>query len=216
MRRSLLLAVLSALLLSGLGAGCGISSDDSTAFPSGAAPGSTAPEDAASDGSTSTDDPTADDTSSDDTSSDDTSSDDPTADDTGSDDSYAEGGSGDTDALCGHLKVIADNDLALSSTDVQDLEAVEEAMAETWPEVAAAYDEAIAIAPPALAEDLGAIKRLTELFVEALSGAGGEADGNAALDMFEDNQDEVLEAVEASLRAEDFTQEECGFSLNNE
>jgi len=200
MRRSLVAAALSVLLFSGLGVGCGITPDEPEARTSDRSSASSEPETPdlggpPSDGST---------------------ADESTSDGSTADESGTGGADGDTGALCDHLRVIADNDLALSDTDVMDLEEVETAMQESWPEVAAAYDEAIAIAPPDLAEDLRAIKRLTELFIEAMSGADGKADGSAALDALEDNQDEVMEAVEASLRAEEFTQEQCGFSLNNE
>lgn len=191
MRRRCTTAILFVLFLTGLGTGCGLDAEEVGREPD----------------RSSSETPT---TSGEPTSTESTES-------TDSTEGQGEGegeGVGDTGALCDHLKVIADADLAVSS--MPDDEKAE-AITEGWPDVAAAYDDAIALAPPDLAEDLRAIKRLSELMLEALNGTEDGADPTAALeDLTERHRDEVAAGVLASMSANEFTEDECGFSLHNE
>jgi hypothetical protein len=120
---------------------------------------------------------------------------------------------GSSGALCRQLKTIADADAETSSLP-RSMRLAQ--MSQRWPEIAAAYDAAMASAPPDLAEDLRAIKRVSEVTIQALAGQDGAGVASALSELTRTHAAEIRAGGMASIRATRFTEETCGFSLNNE
>jgi hypothetical protein len=120
---------------------------------------------------------------------------------------------GNSSDLCTQLKVIADADKEVSS--LPSAKRLEQ-LSIRWPEVAVAYDNAMASASPDLAEDLRDIKAVSEITVEALAGQDAAGTASAIREMARTHAAEVQAGGLASIKANRFTEETCGFSLNNE
>jgi hypothetical protein len=120
---------------------------------------------------------------------------------------------GNSGGLCEQLKVIADADKEVSSLP----RAMRlEQLSRRWPEIAVAYDRAMASASPDLVEDLRDIKRVSEILVEALAGEDAAGAAAAITEMTRTHAAEIQAGGLASIKANRFTEDTCGFSLNNE